>query len=333
MKMKKFKSAIVFALCALLLCTMLCGCGANTSDMAVSEEMAPMEGEYGFYDYGLADTEMSTESAGVTGSDGEFERKIVRNADISLEADDARACYSELVACAAELGGYESSCSINSNESGSSYRYVSINAQIKLPPEQLDTFLAKVGELGTVTHLETSRDEITAEYYDVALRLETAREQLDTYYGLLDTAQNIDEVLSIQTRIDQLVSDIEYYEGMIRYYDSMVDESTVTVYIHQEIDVPVGEDDFEWDSLGAKDVLRLIKNGFLGVLNFLWSALLWLFIIVVSALPLAVIGVPAFFLIRRYRKKHPKKPKPTHVVYYPPAQPAAVPQQQPTDNK
>ena len=261
----------------------------------------------------------------------EYEDKIIRTANISIESKDAEKCYETLAAFAKENGGREISVSKSTSTYGN-YDYININAELKIKPEKLSDFILLAEKNDKVTNSEISTNDVTQQYYDVKLRLETKKEALKSYYKLLKEASTIEEALEVQRYITDLTAEIESMEGMLKYYDSKVDLSTINLSIRQEVKLHVGaQDDFQWDSLSFSDFITLIKNGFLSVVNFLWSLLLWLIIIVIAVSPILLIAGLVIFIIRRYRKKHPKKPKvrrqnqpvmaPNYMpVYYPPSQ-------------
>ncbi|MBQ9994151.1 MAG: DUF4349 domain-containing protein [Clostridia bacterium] len=305
---KLFKSATTILIAVMLICTLLAGCAAKSEDMAYTES-ATSNGVLEDGDYAL-DGEIVPEddAAAQEGEEGEeeYEAKIIRNADISMEADDARECYSQLLDYAKSLGGYESSVSLDSYES-ETRTSIYLYAEIKLPPESLDDFVSKAGELGEITYYTTNSQEITEEYYDVKTRLETQEKALESYYALLEKAETMEEIISVQNRIDDLTEEIEALKGKLRLYDSKVDMSTVTLNISEYTTVQPSEKEFEWDSLDFASFCKLIKNGFLGVVNFLWSLLQWLLIIVIAGSPLILIAVVVLLVVRAYRKKHPVK--------------------------
>ena len=272
----------------------------------------------------------------------DYEDKIIRSANIVIDSSDAEKCYSTLAAFVKQNGGREISIS-KSTENYGNYDYININAELKIKPEKLDDFIALAEKTDKVTSSEISTNDVTKEYYDIKIRLETKKEALKNYYKLLKEAKTIQESLEVQRYITDLTAEIESMEGMLRYYDSKVDLSSIHLTIRQQVKLHVGaEDDFEWDSLSFSDFLTLIKNGFLSVVNFLWSLLLWIIIIVIALSPLLLIAGIIIFIIRRYRKKHPKKPKPAkqfhqmnmapnYMPYYQPNVPQAPAQNENTE--
>ena len=328
-----------------LIISLMTSCGASDASKGSAEYERSFDG-YSVNDsiqYN-EDTEEFTEEAKTADltksgdkTSSEYEDKIIRTADIVIDSNDAEKCYNTLAEFAKQNGGREISVSKSTDTYGS-YDYININAELKIKPDKLDDFIALAEKTDKVTSSEVSTNDVTQEYYDIKIRLETKKEALKNYYKLLKDAKTIEESLEVQRYITDLTAEIESMEGMLKYYDSKVNLSSIHLTIRQQVKLHVGaEDDFEWDSLSFSDFITLIKNGFLTVVNFLWSLLLWIIIITIALSPLLLIAGIIIFIIRRHRKKHPKKPKPSKrmntvpnymPVYYPPIQ-GNVPQNAP----
>ena len=266
------------------------GMSVNTSASGAEAPAEPM-------------TEEEKEAAADSADDAAIERKIIKNADINMDAENAEECYASILDYAKQLGGYESSCSTNTNDYGSS-KYIYIYAELRLPPEKLEDFVGKVGDFGTVTSLDVSSDEITEEYYDLETRMKSKEAALESYYALLEKAETVDEILVIQTRIDGITEEIEAIKGRLRVYDALVSESKVMLRISEYVVDAPAEKEFEWDSLSGNDVGKLVKNGFLSVCNFVWSLLQWLFIIIVSISPLLLVAGIVLLVVRFFKKRN-----------------------------
>ena len=318
---KKHHFLSMLAASALIL-AMMTSCGASSSDYAKASE----DYNVNFAEKGMSMSRANDELYGETEAyeedsvaetgqksgekvTAEYEDKIIRTADITMESGDAQKCYDTLLAFVKKNGGKEISIS-KSSETYGSYDYIYYNAELKIAPDKLDAFLALAEKTDKVTSSEVSSNDVTQDYYDIKLRLNTKKEALKSYYKLLKEATTIEEALEVQRYITDLTAEIESMEGMLKYYDSKIDLSTVNLSIRQQVKVHAGaKDDFQWDSLSFSDFITLIKNGFLSVINFLWSLLLWMIIIVIAVSPLLLIVGLVVFLVRRYRKKHPRKPK------------------------
>jgi len=322
--MKKAKLrilAIIMAVVLLAAVPALMGCSSSSDSAAAEMATDSYYSDYApTYDYDVgynssadgsgSETETVAEESGSEAEQSEVERKIIRNADVSIDAEDANACYNAILTYAKQLGGYESNFNSRSNDYGGDL-YVYIDLELRLPPEKLDEFISEIknGEYGEVTNCSVTSDEVTEEYYDLETRLASKEKSLESYYALLEKAETIDDIMSIQYHIDSITEEIEAIKGRLRLYDSLVDESTVSISITQYTAAPIEEKEFEWNSLSAGDFFKLIKNGFLSVCNFVWSALLWIVIIVVSLLPILIIVGAVIFVVRKIRKKSESKAK------------------------
>lgn len=258
----------------------------------------------------LSEESYSTSAEGQADSESvEFEDKIIRTATVDIESDNAQKCYETLASFAKENGGGEMDFSKNS-DSYENYNYITINATLKINPDKLEEFIALAEETDKVTSSSVSSNDVTEEYYDIQIRLESKKAAIENYYKLLEEAKTIQESLEIQSYITDLTAEIESMEGRLKYYDAKVDLSTIELTIRQRDKVSsVVEDEFQWDSLSLSDVGTLIKNGFLNVLNFLWSLLLWIIIIAAALSPIILIVAAVIIIVRKYRKMHPKAHK------------------------
>lgn len=162
-------------------------------------------------------------------------------------------------------------------------------------------YAAKVTD---VINSSTSTDDITDEYYDTNVRLESKRKALESYYNLLKNANGINEILQIQSEINKLTEEIEALEGILRIWDQLVSESSLTLTINQKNDPLKYKKEVNWSALSWKDVGRIIKNGFISVLNIIVAILQWLIIILASLSPVIIIAGVILLIVRKnYKKK------------------------------
>ncbi len=314
--MKKKRWQIAAFAAAVMMCLSCASCSAASEPSKSSYDGSYAVSENGFYEdaeyydenYSVAET-AKTGSADSSAAAAEFEDKIIRTANVDMESDDAQKCYDTLLAFVKQNGGSELNVR-KSHDSYGSYGYYNIEATLKIAPDKLEDFIKLAEETDKVTSSQITADDVTQEYYDIKLRLDSKKAALKKYYKLLDEAQNVEESLEVQRYITDLTAEIESMEGMLRYYDEKVDLSTVNLTISQRDKLPAEiDDEFHWDSLSLSDVGKLMKNGFLGMLNFLWSLLLWILIAAVVLSPVALIALAVFFIGRHFLKKRPKVSK------------------------
>ena len=247
------------------------------------------------------DTQSNDSNSEVAGAN-EPDRKVIRNAYISVEAakeQDAAELYKQFVEYCNSLGGHEFSGDMSHYDN-----YSTVNSVLKLPPEKLEAFIQYVDETAKITNSRIDSDDVTSEYYDLTLRLESKRKSLETYYKLLENLDNLDDVLTLQRTIDRIIEDIEATEGRLRVMNSLVNMATVTLRIHHVSDPEVERREVDWGALELDDMGYFIKTGFVTVVNTIAGLFQWVIIILAVTSPFWVpVGILVTVLIVRSKKK------------------------------
>jgi len=283
------KRLSVLFLVIILILSIASGCASSTPKNAESGSSATTAD--GNKDYGGA-------QAGENSGNQAVVRKVIRDADLDLQARDVAAAYDEILAYAIARGGYEADR--NQRKSGDN---TYISAKIKIKPGELDGFLDFIADTCEVISMKASISDITEDYYDALTRLETMEKSLLTYYGFLDQAEDIEESLTVQREINQITEDIEALKGKIKVWDSLLAESTVTFEISPLVDPVKTRKEINWSTLTFSDMGYLMQAGLTGVLNFLVNILQWLAIALVVTLPLWLPALIIILTVRRSRRK------------------------------
>ncbi|MDR0324617.1 MAG: DUF4349 domain-containing protein [Oscillospiraceae bacterium] len=226
-------------------------------------------------------------------------RKIIWDASMDIEAEDAAGLHARLAARAAELGGYEHTNNIRHYE-----QYSTVSATFKIPPQHLQNFMAYAGDEGKIINSSIGSDDITEGYYDTQLRLETKRHSLDRYFALLSEAKDIDEILRVQRIIDGIIEEIEAMEGRLRVWDILTDMATVSVSIRQENDPVTLRREINWNTLTADDMGYLIKSGFIAVIGTVLAILQW---VAISLLVTAPLWISVLIILWSWRKRRKQR--------------------------
>ena len=321
--MKKFIP--IFIISAVMLLSS-CSSSKNASDSSAKYDAAYEQSE-GMYaetsiagSYGIeADSAKNTvpengviegpSSANATSSLTSSElsaKKIIKSARIEMTAKNVNECYDKIISYVTSKGGYEFSKQMSADTD-----YATINAEIKIKPEELDDVIKYIGECGKVKNSNVSSDDITSQYTDTKIRLENKKKNLEKYYDFYSKADTMDEMIMIQNQIDNLTAEIECYEGQISMWNQLVSDSSISLYIQQENDPVAIKEDVEWNAISFKNMGKIMYNGFTTVVNILVSIFQWLFIVIVSISPLLIIAAVIILIIRAKMKKKNKATKET----------------------
>ena len=237
-------------------------------------------------------------------------RKVIRNAVLSVQTLEFDKLLDALDTKLAELGGYVESRSIRNNDYYY-YDYRSSNMRradmvLRIPADRLDEFLNAVDGLGNVTSREEKIDDVTDSYTDTEAKLNSLRTEYDTLLGLLEKADSLDYVITLQDRLTQVRYEMESLEARLMNYDNLVEFSTVTLSINEvERETPVSEESF------GQEVSRRFKESVQDVGDGLRTFAAWLFgdspRILVWLIVLAIPAIIIISAIRRSRTRRERK--------------------------
>ena len=247
--------------------------------------------------------------------------KMIYRANLELETQEFDRAASDIAALVNGLGGYFEEQSTYNRTGG----YRSASYTVRVPAERFEAFLHQIGEVCTVTYRTQSAEDVSERYYDTASRLETAKIKLDRLQELLAKAENMEDIITVESAISETEYQIENLSGELRHYDALIGYSTI--YVNLQETYQLSETQTAPLTFGER-MSRSFRNGLRNfrstmedlAIDLAYSWLGWLvFIAVVVAAVLVVRTVH-----RRVKAKRGAKSKPTET-----AAPAAEENKQP----
>ena len=236
------KNLTVFLTLLLLLSLTACGGSAaprnsasGGSSYAASTSAAPAAMEEAYWDAEMP-MEMKAANDGASGSTGDNPRanipegvKMIYRANLELETTEYEKAQSDIVTLTNQLGGYFEDQSSNNYSSG----YRSASYTVRVPAAQFDAFLHQIGELCRVRYQTQSAENVSERYYDMESRLETAKIKLDRLQDLLRRAEEMEDIITLESAISETEYQIESLSGELRHYDALIDYSTIYVNLQE----------------------------------------------------------------------------------------------------
>lgn len=286
-------------LIAVMLVMMTAGCG-NSSKMAAEDRAtvssgAELDGEYSLDTDETADTGVTSEN----GLEAQVEngRKLIRTVSLSLETKEFDSVLTNLSTKTTELGGYIETSTVNGNSySHHSTRYASY--VIRIPADKLNEFVEVVSELGNVTQKNESVEDVTLRYIDVESHKKALETEQERLLELLSKAENMEEILTIESKLSDIRYEIENYESQLKTMDNQIDYGTVSVYVDEVERVT---------DTGEKGFFEEIKERFGNSLYVVARGIRGLVIGILGSLPILIVcgGVIAVVVIvvRKILKK------------------------------
>ena len=241
MTISDLKGKTRIAVAALLAATLLLGACSSAFDDA-GETIAYSEEEYATT-VAYASDEGKTSGAGMDmdeaqtiaiaapiGGDVPAGLKVIRDGRVELrvELGTFGQISSQLTSIAQDLGGYITSGETYLQEIDD-VDYTVGWLTMRIPEDRFDDALDRVDGLGERLSLSVSSQDVTEEYVDLEGRLRYWKTQEEFYTRLMAEATEIEDLVTIQTRMQDVLLNIEQIEGRLRYLDSRTSFSTLTV--------------------------------------------------------------------------------------------------------
>lgn len=243
--MKRTFSAI---LAVLMIAAALGGCGGST---ASTDAAAPLDRLYSAntmeipaeaaevdldYDYEMMAEEAAASIA--AGGTVDFERKLIRTVDLSLESRDFDTALAQLTQMVGDLGGYIESSYTSGRSLSYAGDYYRRSAELvaRIPAEKLSEATDTIEQLCNVTSRSESVNDISDSYYDVEGRLKTLRVEEERLLALLEQAAQLEDMLTIESHLSEVRYQIESLTGQLNRYDSQVNYSTVNMYLEEVVE-------------------------------------------------------------------------------------------------
>lgn len=217
------------------------------------------------------------------------DRKIIRNAELNLEAENPTEAQRQITAIAELRGGFVVESQQSSSEIKSTTRDI-VTMTVRVPAERFAETLADIRNVSTRVVVETVKgQDVTEEFIDIEAQLKAKKALEQQFMEIMRRANTVEDALSVQSQLADVRSEIERIEGRKRFLDNQSSLSTIKIRL-QTAKV------FAAASVGFGDRLAdAFTSGFDVAMNFV----LGLITFIVAALPFALfIGLPSFVIIR-----------------------------------
>lgn len=150
------------------------------------------------------------------------ERKLIISVDLSVNSKDIEKSYKSIEEKVKEYKGYF--------ENIDSYKYRYFIA-LRIPKDNLYNFLEFIENNQNVQNKYINTEDITENYYDIENRIKNREALLDKFRNYLKEAKNIEEILSVEDRINNLTYEIERMKGNFENLTSLIEYSKVNITI------------------------------------------------------------------------------------------------------
>lgn len=297
----KVRKILALLMALAVVTAFLAGCGASSAPMenGGAADMAP-EVEAPAMD---AESSLSGVTGDSVNSTAYAEQKLIKTVRINAETEDLETLLGQLTQQIRDMGGYVERQEIYNDSMYSSYRYRSAQLTVRIPADQLDSFVGEVKGLSNVVTYNEEVDDVTTTYVDTESRIAALETERDRLMELLEKAETMSDLLEIEARLTQVQYELESYSSQLRVLQNKVSYATVNLYIDQVKVYTDVEDPTVWERI-SKGFGKNLKNLGDGLVDFI----VWVVTYSPQLIFWAAVITGGTILVRRIiRKRRAKK--------------------------
>ena len=161
------------------------------------------------------------------------DRKIIRNADITIEVASTNQAQHSVTSIAEAYGGFVvTSESKQRNNADPSQRTLDFKLVVRIPFDKFGVALDDIRKLASnVPEEKTTGEDVTEEFIDLEARIKTQKALELQFIEIMKQAKKVEDALEVQSQLADVRTEIEKLEGRKRFLENRSSLATITVNI------------------------------------------------------------------------------------------------------
>ena len=162
-----------------------------------------------------------------------IDRKIIRNADITIEVNSTSEAQHRVTSIAEARGGFVVTSEAKQRQSvDPAQRTTDFKLVVRVPQDQFGVALDEIKKLATnVPEEKATGQDVTEEFIDLEARIKTQKALEAQFLGIMRQANKVEDALEVQRQIAEVRTEIERLEGRKRFVENRSSLATITVNI------------------------------------------------------------------------------------------------------
>jgi hypothetical protein len=285
----------------MLALSLLTSCAArHSSDRAAAGKAEPNQPNFAFDRKSVAEPEVASQSevslaqAGQSQTMAEaMDRKILRDANLTLEVSKPEEAQRKITSVAESLGGFVVTSESKQRQTAEgATQELEVNLVIRVPALQFGPALDQIRGTGNrVVQEKITGQDVTEEFIDLEAHLKTQKALELQFLEIMKQAHKVEDALEVQRQIADVRTEIEKLEGRKRFLENRASLSTITVSLQTPTAIAVNTSGF------GRDVREAVADSVqlaIGIVLFLIR-----FVIVMIPVFLLII-LPGYFIARYF---------------------------------
>ena len=151
-----------------------------------------------------------------------IERKIIRNANLTVEVASPIESQRQISSIAESHGGFVVTSEMTQQTSeDNSKPSVSVNLVVRVPAAQFDSVVQAIRAAGSrVLQEKRTGQDVTEEFIDLEARIKNQRALETQFLEIMKRAGKVEEALEVQRQLAEVRTEIEKLEGRKRFLEN-----------------------------------------------------------------------------------------------------------------
>src|SRR5712664_3065092 len=219
-----------------------------------------------------------------------IERKIIRNANLTLEVASPTESQRKIFSAAETHGGFVVTSEMTQQTSEDKSRpEVSVNLVVRVPALQFDQVMEEIrGVANRVVQEKRTGQDVSEEFIDLEARIKNQKALEVQFLEIMKRAGKVEDALEVQTQLADVRTEIEKLEGRKRFLENQATLSTINVTLQTPTQI-----------VSAVGFWYNVRSAFAEGVDVALAIILFLIRAVIASLPILVLIVLPAALIGR----------------------------------
>ncbi|HMG33812.1 MAG TPA: DUF4349 domain-containing protein [Blastocatellia bacterium] len=225
------------------------------------------------------------------------DRKIIRNADLTIETNSPTDGLRRVTSIAESNGGFVVTSDFKHIDSAPQARPTqTVTVVARVPSSRFDAALSQIHDIdGHVIGEKISGQDVSEEYLDLEARLRTKRALEAQFLEIMRQARKVSDALEVQSELADVRTDIERLEGRRRFIENQAELSTITATLQMPQPIVVAT---------TTGFSHSVKQSFGDAVDVASWIVLTVIQTIIVLIPVAVlIGLPGWVAFRILRRR------------------------------
>jgi Domain of unknown function (DUF4349) len=279
---------------------------SEPADLLTAKSSAPEEKSRSAHNYSLKAgdqnpilQQVSLQQANQSQSVAEaMDRKIIRNADLTLEVGAPAEAQRKISSITETLGGFVVTSESKQRQVGEAKQELEISLVVRVPAIQFGAALDQIRSAGSrVLEEKISGQDVTEEFIDIEARVKTQKALEAQFLEIMKQAHKVEDALEVQRQIADVRTEIEKLEGRKRFLENRATLSTISINLQPPTAIAVNASGFG----------RSIREAVVDGVDVASAIVLFLIRFVIVMIPISLLVILPGWLLARAGLRRTRK--------------------------